>query len=162
MGTSGPTGLRPGLGWQLQRIEPVAQFLGPVLDAHLAQTRHRVDCGRRIAARAAANFVDQLQTVGVHLTVRSLGGGQQLGGALQQSRQAGCGARALGREPRCVVDALDPRELGTSVFEVPAAPGKLKADTGAWNKSLATPKLEQQAGKRGTSPAKVPQQRKTA
>ena len=47
------------------------------------------------------------------------------------------------------------------IVELHGALEKIKADTGAWNKSLATLKLEQQAGKRGTSPAKVPQQRKT-
>ena len=47
------------------------------------------------------------------------------------------------------------------IIELHGALEKIKADSGAWNKSLATLKLEQQAGKRGTSPAKVPQQRKT-
>jgi hypothetical protein len=48
------------------------------------------------------------------------------------------------------------------IVELQGALEKIEADTGAWNKNLATLKLEQQAGRRGTSPAKVPQQRKTA
>lgn len=47
------------------------------------------------------------------------------------------------------------------IVELHAALEKIKEDTGRWNKSLATLKLEQQAAKRDTSPAKVPQQRKT-
>lgn len=48
------------------------------------------------------------------------------------------------------------------IVELHAALEKIKEDSGAWNKSLATLKLEQQAAKRGPSPAKVSQQRKTA
>jgi integrase len=48
------------------------------------------------------------------------------------------------------------------IVELHAALEKIKDDTGRWNKSLATLKLEQQAAKRVTSPAKVPQQKQTA
>ena len=47
------------------------------------------------------------------------------------------------------------------IAELHAALEKIK-DTGRWNKSLATLRLEQQAPKRATSPARVPQQEKTA
>jgi hypothetical protein len=44
-----------------------------------------------------------------------------------------------------------------------AAREKIKDDTGLWNKSLATPKLEQQEAPDGTGvPQKVPQQKQTA
>ena len=48
------------------------------------------------------------------------------------------------------------------IVELHGALEKIKDDTGQWNKSLATLKLEQQAMRRDPSPAKVPRQRKTA
>jgi integrase len=48
------------------------------------------------------------------------------------------------------------------IVELHAALEKIKDDTGAWNKSLVTLKLEQQAAQRDASHAKVTQQRKTA
>jgi integrase len=48
------------------------------------------------------------------------------------------------------------------IVELHSALEKIKDDTGRWNKSLATLKLEQQAARRDTSPAKVPQQERTA
>jgi integrase len=48
------------------------------------------------------------------------------------------------------------------IVELHGALEKIKEDTGRWNKSLATLKREQQAAKRDTSPAKVPQQKQTA
>jgi integrase len=48
------------------------------------------------------------------------------------------------------------------IVELHGALEKIKDDTGRWNKSLATLKLEQQAARRDTSPAKVPQQERTA
>jgi integrase len=48
------------------------------------------------------------------------------------------------------------------IVELHAALEKIKEDTGRWNKSLATLKLEQEAARREASPPKVPQQRKTA
>jgi hypothetical protein len=48
------------------------------------------------------------------------------------------------------------------IVELHAALEKIKDDTGRWNKSLATLKLEQQEARRDTSPAKVPQQKQTA
>ena len=47
------------------------------------------------------------------------------------------------------------------IVELHAALEKIKADTGRWNKSLATLKLEQQAGKQAASHAKLTQQEKT-
>jgi integrase len=47
------------------------------------------------------------------------------------------------------------------IVELHAALEKIKDDTGRWNKSLATLRLEQEAT-RGTNPPKVPQQKKTA
>lgn len=44
------------------------------------------------------------------------------------------------------------------IVELHAALEKIKDDTGRWNKSLATLKLEQEATRRGASPPKVPQQ----
>lgn len=48
------------------------------------------------------------------------------------------------------------------VVELHGALEKIKKDSGQWNRSLATLKLEQQAGLLEASPPKVPQQRKTA
>lgn len=48
------------------------------------------------------------------------------------------------------------------IVELHAALEKIKDDTGRWNKSLATLKLEQQEARRDRSPAKVPQQKQTA
>jgi len=48
------------------------------------------------------------------------------------------------------------------IVELHAALEKIKDDTGRWNKSLATLKLEQQEARRDGSPAKVPQQKQTA
>jgi integrase len=48
------------------------------------------------------------------------------------------------------------------IVELHAALEKIGEDTGQWNKSLATLKLEQQAARRDASPAKVPQQKTTA
>jgi len=49
------------------------------------------------------------------------------------------------------------------IVEIYEAPEKVKADSGRRNKSLATPRLEQQAATRAdASPTKVPKQRKTA
>lgn len=48
------------------------------------------------------------------------------------------------------------------IVELHGALEKIKADSGAWNKSLTTLRLESQAARGTTSPAKVPQQRKTA
>ena len=48
------------------------------------------------------------------------------------------------------------------IVELHGALEKIEKDSGRWNKSLATLKLEQQAVRRDTSPAKVPQQEKTA
>ncbi len=49
----------------------------------------------------------------------------------------------------------------TQIVELHGALQKIKDDTGCWNKSLATLKLEQQA-LRDKSRAKVPQPEKTA
>ena len=46
------------------------------------------------------------------------------------------------------------------VGELHGALEKIKDDTGRWNKSLATLKLEQQDARRDKGPAKVPQQNK--
>ncbi|HZF80320.1 MAG TPA: tyrosine-type recombinase/integrase [Rubrivivax sp.] len=48
------------------------------------------------------------------------------------------------------------------IVELYAALEKIKEDSGVWNKSLATLKLEQQAAKRDLSHAKPTQQKKTA
>lgn len=48
------------------------------------------------------------------------------------------------------------------IVELHGALEKIKADSGAWNKSLHTLRLEQAGGFRGISPPEVPQQRKTA
>jgi integrase len=48
------------------------------------------------------------------------------------------------------------------IVELHAALEKIKEDTGRWNKSLATLKLEQEATRRDASPPKVPRPRKTA
>jgi hypothetical protein len=47
------------------------------------------------------------------------------------------------------------------IVELHGALEKIKDDTGCWNKSLATLRLEQEAARRDASPPKVPQQRKT-
>jgi integrase len=47
------------------------------------------------------------------------------------------------------------------IVELYGALEKIKEDSGAWNKSLATLKLEQQAAKRDLSHAKLTQPRKT-
>lgn len=47
------------------------------------------------------------------------------------------------------------------LVELLAALEKIKEDTGRWNKSLATLKLEQEDARQNASPPKVPQQRKT-
>ena len=48
------------------------------------------------------------------------------------------------------------------IVELHGALEKIKDDTGTWNKSLATLRLEQEATRRNLSPPKVPQQRTTA
>jgi len=48
------------------------------------------------------------------------------------------------------------------IVELHGALEKIKDDTGRWNKSLATLKLEQQDARRDKGPAKVPQQKQTA
>ena len=48
------------------------------------------------------------------------------------------------------------------IVELHGALEKIKDDTGTWNKSLATLRLEQEATRRNLSPPKVPQQRETA
>jgi integrase len=48
------------------------------------------------------------------------------------------------------------------IVELHGALEKIKADSGAWNKSLHTLRLEQAGGFRVVSPPEVPQQRKTA
>lgn len=48
------------------------------------------------------------------------------------------------------------------IVELHGALEKIKADSGAWNKSLTTLRLESQEARGTTSPAKVPQERKTA
>jgi integrase len=47
------------------------------------------------------------------------------------------------------------------IVELHAAVEKIRDDSGRWNKSLATLRLEQEAARRDASPPKVPQQRKT-
>lgn len=47
------------------------------------------------------------------------------------------------------------------IVELHAALEKIKDDSGCWNKSLVTLKLERERAKQDASPAKVPQQRKT-
>ena len=48
------------------------------------------------------------------------------------------------------------------IVELHGALEKIKADSGRWNKSLATLRLEQAAVRRGASPPEVPQPKKIA
>ncbi len=48
------------------------------------------------------------------------------------------------------------------IVELHGALEKIKEDSGCWNKSLATLRLEQEATRRDASPPKVPRQEKTA
>lgn len=77
-------------------------------------------------------------------------------------REAGVGESTRADIPWHASPTMTHHYSIAQIVELHHALEKIKDDTGRWNKSLATLKLEQQAAQRDTSPARVPQQERTA